>query len=93
MIASGARRVTDGMLMASSEALAAVSPAVQAQGGSLLPDLRDIEAVSRTIAHAVGLAAMKDGVCTIANEADLLAAIEKNYWYPQYRSYVLAENA
>ena len=93
VIASGAKRVTDGMLMAASEALAEMSPAVHAQGGSLLPDLREIETVSRTIALRVGLAAMKDGVSALADETDLLAAIEKNYWYPRYRSYIPAQNS
>lgn len=93
VIASGAKRVTDAMLMASSEALAAMSPAVHSPEGSLLPDLQGIETVSRTIALQVGLAAIKDGVATITSEADLLTAIEINYWYPQYRAYVPAQNS
>ncbi|STT73043.1 NAD-dependent malic enzyme [Klebsiella pneumoniae] len=54
MIASGASRVTDEMLMAASETLAQHSPLVNNGEGPVLPELKDIQTVSRAIAFAVG---------------------------------------
>lgn len=50
MIASGASRVTDEMLMAASETLAQHSPLVNNGEGPVLPELKDIQTVSRAIA-------------------------------------------
>lgn len=54
VIASGASRVTDEMLMAASETLAQHSPLVNNGEGPVLPELKDIQTVSRAIAFAVG---------------------------------------
>lgn len=54
MIASGASRVTDEMLMAASETTAQHSPLVNNGEGPVLPELKDIQTVSRAIAFAVG---------------------------------------
>ncbi len=54
MIASGASRVTDEMLMAASETPAQHSPLVNNGEGPVLPELKDIQTVSRAIAFAVG---------------------------------------
>ena len=53
MIASGASRVTDEMLMAASETPAQHSPLVN-NGEGPVPELKDIQTVSRAIAFAVG---------------------------------------
>ncbi|TQV73725.1 NAD-dependent malic enzyme [Aliikangiella marina] len=87
VIASGATRVTDEMFMTSSEALAACSPLVKGENANLLPDLGDIREVSKYIAVQVGLKAMEQGVATKVEASVLEAAVEKNYWMPEYRSY------
>lgn len=89
VLAAGARMVTDHMLMAASEALAECSPYKKEPGAGLLPDLADIEKVSRAIALRVGRAAIEDKVATIAGEAELPKAIDENYWYPVYREYAV----
>jgi malate dehydrogenase (oxaloacetate-decarboxylating) len=81
-IASKATRITEGMLMASAQALADC-----AGTGQMLPPLRDVQAVSKRIALAVGLAAQRDGVAEAASEEALKAAIEKTFWKPAYRHY------
>jgi malate dehydrogenase (oxaloacetate-decarboxylating) len=81
-IASKATRITDGMLMASAQALAACAGA-----GQMLPPLRDVQAVSKRIAFAVGMAAQRDSVAPPQSEQDLSAAIEQDFWQPVYRSY------
>ncbi|WP_413578170.1 NAD-dependent malic enzyme [Bdellovibrio sp. HCB290] len=87
VIASGARRVTDLMLMAASEALAECSPMATKGDGVLLPELKDISNVSRKIAFEVGKAAQSDGVAITISDEELLAAIDKNFWKPEYRVY------
>ena len=87
VLACGARRVTDSMLMAASSALADCSPLAQNGKGALLPELSQIEKVSRTIAFAVAKAAQADDVALKVTDEELLALIDKNYWYPKYRSY------
>ncbi|MDB5993482.1 MAG: malate dehydrogenase [Pseudomonas sp.] len=81
-IASKATRITDGMLMASAKALAE-----SAGTGQMLPPLRDVQAVSKRIAFAVGMAAQRDMVAAPLSEAALQAAIEQHFWQPVYRQY------
>ena len=87
VLASGAKRVTDGMLMAASRALADCSPLALNGEGALLPNIDDIQAVSKTIAMQVGKAAQLQGVAIVTSEEALAKSIEHNYWQPQYRSY------
>src|SRR4029077_21058704 len=62
VVASGARRVTDGMMLAAGRVLGDHSPARMDPSGSLLPSVRDVRAVARAIATAVGLEAQRAGV-------------------------------
>ena len=87
VLAVKARKITDLMLMAASEALADLSPMVQKGGGSLLPDLKDIEKVSRTIAFKVAIAAQDSGAANKISDNELMKEIDKNFWYPEYREY------
>lgn len=90
VLSSGARRVTDGMMMAASRALAECSPLVQGKEGALLPALENIQQVSKTIAMHVAKAAQADGVAAKTSDADIKAAIEKTFWTPEYRCYKVA---
>jgi len=87
VIASKASRITDKMLMAASNALAECSPMVTGLGDAVLPPIKDIQAVSRKIALAVAKQAQADGVALETSEDMLLAAIERNFWMPNYRDY------
>lgn len=87
VLAAGARRVTDAMLMAASHALADCSPMAKDKSGALLPELKNIGEVSRAIAFQVGKAAQADGVALVRTDEELKASIEKNYWRPEYREY------
>lgn len=89
VLAVKAHKVTDLMLMAASEALADLSPMAQKGGGSLLPDLKDIEMVSRAIALKVAIAAQESGAAKPMRTDDLMKEIDRNYWYPEYREYNL----
>ncbi|MFT4022001.1 MAG: oxaloacetate-decarboxylating malate dehydrogenase, partial [Acinetobacter sp.] len=87
VIASSATRVTDSMLMASSNALADCSPMLENPEADLLPDINEIQQVSRIIAFKVGKAAMEAGVAPVISDEILLENIEKNFWKPEYRQY------
>lgn len=87
IIAVGATRVTDSMLMASSNALADCSPMLSDVNADLLPDVRDIQKVSKIIAFQVGKAAMEVGVAPLISEEALQQSIEANFWNPEYRQY------
>ncbi|OUY09049.1 NAD-dependent malic enzyme [Acinetobacter populi] len=87
VIASGATRVTDNMLMASSNALADCSPKLADIEADLLPDINEIQKVSNIIAFKVAKAAMEDGVAPLLSDDELRQAIKDNFWKPQYRQY------
>ncbi|MCO8099689.1 NAD-dependent malic enzyme [Acinetobacter indicus] len=87
VVASGATRVTDSMLMASSNALADCSPMLLDPTADLLPDLNEIQKVSKIIAFKVVKAAMLAGVAPVISDELLAEAIEANFWKPEYRSY------
>lgn len=87
VLASGAKRITDSMLMASSRALADCSPLASGGEGALLPPLEEIQAVSHRIALEVAKAAQLAGVAEVTSEDALVKAIAHNFWQPQYRTY------
>ncbi|BBS37460.1 NAD-dependent malic enzyme [Enterobacter cloacae complex sp. 2024EL-00215] len=87
VIASGASRITDEMLMSASETLAKYSPLVNNGEGLVLPELKDIHKVSRAIAFAVGKMAQQQGVAIKTSADALQQAIDDNFWMPEYRSY------
>src|SRR6266404_2543776 len=85
VVASGARRVTDGMMLAAGRVLGDYSPARKDPSGSLLPRLRDVRAVARAIATAVGLEAQRAGVAPTTSEAELRQRVATQ-WTPVYPS-------
>ncbi|AXW88333.1 NAD-dependent malic enzyme [Lonsdalea britannica] len=87
VLACGARRITDGMLMAASRALADCSPLANDGKGGLLPEIEKIQEVSHHIALEVAKMAQEDGVAEVTSEEALIKAIEHNFWQPQYRTY------
>ncbi|NHB95305.1 NAD-dependent malic enzyme [Photorhabdus stackebrandtii] len=87
VIASGAKLVTDGMLMAASRTLADCSPLAKNGTGPLLPLIDDIQEVSRKIAKQVAKEAQIQGVATVTSDGALNEAIGRNFWKPEYRIY------
>ena len=83
VIVSGAKEVTDGMLLAAAEAVASqVNP--QDTGASLLPLVDNLRASSATVAVAVAKQAVKDGVATKQPE-NWVQAVQDVMWQPVYR--------
>jgi len=87
VIACGAKRVTDEMLMATSLCLANESPLANNGQGSLLPPITDIAQLSKRIAFAVAKVAIEQGWAAKLNESQLVAVIEENFWLPEYSDY------
>lgn len=82
VIVSGAKHVTDGMLLAAAEAVASqVNP--QDEGASLLPSVNNLRASSATVAVAVAKQAVKDGVATKQPE-NWVQAVQDTMWQAVY---------
>ena len=85
VIASGATRVTSDMITAASLAVAEfASSAPDATG--LVPPLEESNAVARSVALAAARQAVLEGVAPNASDVELLAAIERCHWSPEYGS-------
>jgi malate dehydrogenase (oxaloacetate-decarboxylating) len=84
VVASGARRVTDAMMLAAARALAGNSPALKDSSASLLPPLTDIRRVAAQIAIAVGIEAQKDGLAPKMPENELRQRVITTQWTPAY---------
>jgi malate dehydrogenase (oxaloacetate-decarboxylating) len=88
VVASGARRVTDAMMLAAARTLAGNSPALKDSCASLLPPLTDIRRVAAQIAIAVGIEAQKDGLVPKMSENELRQRVMAAQWTPAYPSFV-----
>ena len=81
-IVSGAEHVTDGMLLASAQAIASLVDVSQ-PGAGVLPDVSNLRASSATVAVAVAQQAVKDGVAHPLN--DPVQAVQDAMWQAAYR--------
>lgn len=84
VIASKARRVTDGMFLAAARALAEQTPAIRDAGAPLLPRLGAIKAVSIAVAQAVALQAIADKVAEKVPAEEVLDRVQHTWWEPRY---------
>ena len=91
VVASGARRVTDGMMLAAARVLGECSPARVDPSGSLLPTLREVRVVARAIATAVGLEAQQAGVAPETSTEELRDRVAAAQWKPEYPRTVRGE--
>jgi malate dehydrogenase (oxaloacetate-decarboxylating) len=87
IVASGARRVIDSMMLAAARSLAVNSPALRDPSASLLPSLTDLRRVAAEIALAVATQAQKDGVAAKLGEDELRQQVTAAQWTPEYPSY------
>ncbi len=81
----GARRVTDGMMLAAARALGARSPARKDPAAPLLPPLEELLSLTPEIALAVAREAQDSGLAPAASEDAVRAAIAARFWTPLYR--------
>jgi malate dehydrogenase (oxaloacetate-decarboxylating) len=86
-IATRARRVSDGMLMAAARSLAEASPARLDPTANLLPPVNELRQVSYRVALAVARAAQQEGLAQPTGTAELEANVQRQVWTPSYRPY------
>jgi malate dehydrogenase (oxaloacetate-decarboxylating) len=86
IVSSRASRVSDGMIMAASRALAALSPTQADPDGALLPPLQSLRDVSMSVAIAVGRQAQAEGLAEVKGEA-FVEKLRANVWEPVYLPY------
>jgi malate dehydrogenase (oxaloacetate-decarboxylating) len=91
LVASGARRVTDRMMMAAGRALGESSPALSDSAASLLPSLKDLRTIARQIAFEVGIEAQRAGVAEATAPEELRDRIAATQWTPEYPHLVRAK--
>jgi malate dehydrogenase (oxaloacetate-decarboxylating) len=87
VVASGARRVTEPMMLAAARALGANSPALKDPSASLLPPLTDIRRVAADIALAVSVEAQRNGVAPKLSEDELRRRVHETQWTPAYPNF------
>ena len=87
IIASKAKRVTDGMIKAAAKELVRHLPTQADEQASLLPALSEARWLARLIGKAVGKQAIQDGQAQVADEQDLNRELEANNWEPVYVPY------
>jgi len=80
----GAKRITDGMMLAAAYALAENSPTHMGSGDALLPELANLRNVAVKIAIAVAQQAMKEGQAKTLPMEKLRQQLKKNHWTPTY---------
>jgi malate dehydrogenase (oxaloacetate-decarboxylating) len=85
VVASQARRVKDAMFLAAARSLADTSPARTDPDLGLFPDWEHIGQVSRRIARAVGVEAVRLGLAEPRLPDELDRQIEARWWQPRYR--------
>ena len=84
-LAAAAKEVTDGMITAAINALAAQVTQEELDRGLLYPAISRLRQVSQEVALAVGRAAESDGV---ARQPNVQEALAQMVWEPRYRRYL-----
>ena len=84
LVASGATRVTDLMMVAAGRALGANSPALKDPSAPLLPKLTDVRDVAIEIAIAVATEAQRAGLAAETSAEELRARVVATQWTPAY---------
>jgi len=86
-VAVGLRAISDGMIDAGLEALAAWIPASRNPQASLMPALSDAAAVGAAVAEAVALAGIREGLAPEGVKEDAVAdLLEQARWTPHYQN-------
>ncbi|MGO8948364.1 MAG: NAD-dependent malic enzyme [Ktedonobacterales bacterium] len=85
VLASGARRVTDGMFLAAARALSAATPSRDDLQVALYPRIERVRATSRAVALAVANEAVRAGVGQPLDAHTLERRVDALRWEPRYR--------
>jgi malate dehydrogenase (oxaloacetate-decarboxylating) len=86
VIASGARRVTDQMMLLAGRALGEQTPALGGTDAPLLPAIRDLRHVAVEVAVAVGAEAQRLGLAPASSADHLRRKVVARQWKPAYEA-------
>lgn len=89
-IICGATEVTDGMISASAQALAAALTDADIEQGCLMPEVSRLWEISGAVASATAQRAMEDGVAEAMPADELQQKLENYRWKPVYPEMVAA---
>ncbi|KAG1879565.1 hypothetical protein C8R48DRAFT_589629 [Suillus tomentosus] len=85
---SQSRRMTDGMIIAGAQRLAALSPALKDPDSGLLPDFQDAPAANLEVAIAVAQQAFDEGIQGVSwSKEEVRTKAEDKQWKPVYGTY------
>lgn len=85
---SQSRQMTDGMIIAGAQRLAALSPALKDPDSGLLPDFQDGPAANLEVAVAVAEQAFDEGIQGVSwSREEVRAKAEEKQWKPLYGKY------
>ena len=84
VMASAAKRVTEGMFLAAALKLSTFSPAIQDPTAPLFPSPESVREIAKKLALEVGLQAQKEQVAPLIPREELVQRIEENFWEPNY---------
>ncbi|KAG2107053.1 uncharacterized protein F5147DRAFT_699406 [Suillus discolor] len=85
---SQSRRMTDGMIIAGAQRLAALSPALKDPDSGLLPDFEDAPAANLEVAIAVAQQAFDEGIQGVSwSKEEVRTKAEDKQWKPVYGTY------
>ena len=85
VVASGSKRVVDAMFLAAARTLADRSPGRSDPDAGLFPSWEKINGVSRRIAVAVGVEAVRLGLAEPRSPDELARLVEARWWAPRYQ--------
>jgi malate dehydrogenase (oxaloacetate-decarboxylating) len=87
-----ARSLSDSMILAGAQRLAALSPALKDPDNALLPDVADAPDVSFEVAVAVAEQAISEGIAGVEwNDQEVRERAKELQWLPIYGEYVYDE--
>jgi malate dehydrogenase (oxaloacetate-decarboxylating) len=87
ILVAKARRVTDGMIMAATKALAELSPSRLDAQAPLLPPIAESRGVAMAVSEAVAYEAIAEGVAGIDENEHVAERIAEYVWNPVYLPY------
>jgi malate dehydrogenase (oxaloacetate-decarboxylating)(NADP+) len=88
VVATGARRVTEGMLLAAARALAGAADQPLLESGALFPPFEQIRAVSLRVATAVAQVTKNEGLVSRELPEDLEAHLAASMYRPVHPEYL-----
>ncbi|HEY5048555.1 MAG TPA: NAD-dependent malic enzyme [Rhizomicrobium sp.] len=88
VLASGAKRVSDGMFMAAARALGSLSPATTGLSERLLPPVGALRNVSAAVGMAVARQAISERLASNNDESVTAERLQAQIWSPEYQPYV-----